>query len=95
MVDYIHRIIVPYISHVREDLQLSPDHPALAIYNAFKGQLTGAVTDLLETNNILVVTVPANCTDRLHPMDISLNRAVKDFSDESFKCGIRRNSVSS
>ena len=52
MVDYIHWINVPYISRVQEDLQLSPDHPAFAIYDTFKGQLTDAVTDLLGTNNL-------------------------------------------
>ena len=35
--------------------------------------------------NILVVTVPANCTDRLQPMDISLNKAVKDFLRREFQ----------
>ena len=78
-------LIAPYTSCVQEDLQLSPDYPALAIYDAFKGQLTDAVTDRLETNNILVVTVPANCTKRLQPTDISLNKAVKDFLRREFQ----------
>ena len=85
MVDYIQEIIVPYISRVREDLQPSPYHPALAFYDAFKGQLTDAVTDPLEFNNILVVTVPANCTNRLQPMAISLNKDVKYFLRRKFQ----------
>lgn len=34
---------------------------------------------MLEENNIHVVKVPAICTDRLQPMDLSVNKSVKDF----------------
>ena len=85
VVDYINQIILPYVNCTREHLQLAPEHPALAIFDAFKGQLTDVVSSLLEENHILIVTVPANCTDRLQPMDISLNKAVKDFLRRKFQ----------
>ena len=34
---------------------------------------------LLEENHINVVMVLANCTDRLQPMDISVNKPAKNF----------------
>ncbi len=85
MLDYIKNVIVPYVIRVREELQLAPDHAALAIYAAFKGQLTDRVFQFLEENNILMVTVPANCTDCLQPMEISLNKSVKDFLRHEFQ----------
>ena len=52
-----------------------------------KGQLTPAIFSLLEANNIIVVIikVPANCTDQLQPMDLSVNKAVNDFLRNKFQ----------
>ena len=33
---------------------------------------------------LFVVKVPANCTDRLQPMDLSINKSVKDFLRKKF-----------
>lgn len=59
-------------------------HPALAIFDVFKGQTTDAIYEILEQNNIFIVKIPANCTDRLQPMDLSVNKAVKDFMRKKF-----------
>lgn len=40
---------------------------------------------MLEENNIHVVKVPANCTDRLQPMDLSVNKSVKEFMHSKFQ----------
>lgn len=85
MIDHINNIVVPSVNWVREDLQLAHDHAALTIYDVFKGQVTDAVTHLLEASNISVVRVPANCTDHLLPMHISLNKAVNDFLRHEFQ----------
>ena len=63
MVQYITKIIVPYIEAQRdalEDTELS----ALIMDN-FKGQLTPAINKLLEANNIHVCLLPPNMTDLL------------------------------
>ena len=39
-------IIVPFVNRKGEDLNLNNDHPALAIFNHFKGQLTDRVGKL-------------------------------------------------
>ena len=69
---------------MRERNGLEDDRPALAIFNNFKGQITGDNLQLLEANNVHVVSLPANCTDCLQPMDISVNKAAKDFLHQRF-----------
>ena len=65
-------------------MELDVSHPAVAIYDAFRGHQSQEVTQLLSDNNILTVQVPPNCTDRLQPLDISVNKAVKENLHKSF-----------
>ena len=83
--DYIEKILVPYITRKREELKLMADHRALVIYDVFRGQCTQAILELLDTNNIDVVFVPPNCTDRLQPLDVSLNKPAKVFLRDKFQ----------
>ena len=85
MKEYIEAVIVPYVARKREELKLPADQPALAIFDVFKAQQTEDVMKLLEENHILVVSVPANCTDRLQPMDLSINKSAKDFMRTKFR----------
>ena len=55
------------------------------IYDRFKGQCTPGVLELLEKNDIDLVLVPANCTDQLQPLDISVNKAAKNFMRDKFQ----------
>ena len=79
MLRYIAEIIVPFVNRKHEDLDLNNDHPALAIFDHFKGQLTDRVRQSLEDNNIHSVLIPAAYTGELQPMDISVNKVVKSF----------------
>ena len=40
---------------------------------------------MLEENNIHVVSIPPNCTNRLQPMDLSVNKSVKEFIQGKFR----------
>ena len=44
-----------------------------------RGAIHPSIFLLFEANSIIVVKVPANCTDRLQPMNLSVNKAVKAF----------------
>ena len=57
---------------------LAVDHPAVVIFDNFKAQCTSELLTILDENNINVILIPANCTDRLQPLDISVNKAVKN-----------------
>ena len=77
MLQYITGVIVAFVDRKCEDLSLANDHPALAIFDHFIGQLTDNITQELEANNIHSVLIPAAHTGELQPMDISVNKVVK------------------
>jgi hypothetical protein len=83
--DYITKILIPYITRKKKELKLNPNHHALVIYDVFRGQCTQAVLEILETKHIDVVFVPANCTDRLQPLDVSVNKPAKTFLRDRFQ----------
>ena len=77
---YIDRIIVPYTQQMRLQLKLSSEYPALVIFDVFiKGQRVESIFKKLEENNILYALVPANCADKLQPLDLSVNMPAKDY----------------
>ncbi len=85
MIKYLEVIIVPFVIKTRENLGVSQSQPALAIFDHFKGQLTGSITTALEQKNIHSVLIPPSCTDKLQPMDVSVNRAAKAFLEREFQ----------
>ena len=85
MKDYVRSIFFPYLTAARKELELPSDYPALAIFDHFKGQITESFLDFMEANNVIVVEVPPNCTDRLQPLDLSINKPVKDFLKRKFQ----------
>ncbi len=85
MIDYIKEIIVPYVDSTRDLLGFEPSQSALVIIDNFKGQVTDSVNSLLEQNNIHTCLLPPNTTDLLQPLDISVNKPVKDFLKKKFE----------
>ena len=82
---YFEKIILPYVNTKREELKLCHDQPALLIFDDFKAQTTSSILKLLDSYNLNVVLLPANCTDRLQPLDLSVNKAAKDFLRSQFQ----------
>ena len=80
MKEYVDNILVPHITEKRKSLGLANDYvyPALVLFDNFKAQVTPNILTLLDQNNINVVLIPPNCTDRLQPLDVSVNKAVKN-----------------
>ena len=68
----------PYIEKCRKKLSLPTDHPAVVIFDRFKGQCSSNTLSLL-------VIVPANCTDHLQSLDVSVNKAVKENIRKQFQ----------
>ena len=85
MTRYLQNVIIPFVSHKRVHLGLPQTQAALAVFDCFKGQNTSAIEDMLERHNIVSVIVPANCTDKLQPIDLSINKPVKDGMKACFQ----------
>ena len=85
MKEYVEAVILPYISRQKADLKLPDEQGSLLIFDNFKTQITSSILTLLDSHYISVVLIPANCsTDRLQPMDLSVNKAAKDFLHSQF-----------
>ena len=59
-------------------MELPESHPAIFIYDAFRGHSGEEVQTLLSENHFISVKVPSNCTDRLQLLDFSVSKAIKD-----------------
>jgi len=81
---YIINILLPYLRKKRAELKLLPNHRALVLFDNFKGECTPEMLKFLDENDISVVLIPPNCTDRLQPLDISVNKSVKEFLHKEF-----------
>ena len=81
---FIKDILKPYIKQVIERNNLPIDQTALVIMDVFKGQVTPMVLDLYKESNIVVVLVPANMTNHLQPLDLTVNGYVKMFMHAKF-----------
>ena len=60
-----------------------PSQKALVLMDNFTVQTTTPVMEKLE-NRVIVVMIPAGTTDRLQPLDVSINKSAKDFLRERF-----------
>ena len=83
MLEYLRDIIVPYVEKVRKELR--DCKPALVNIDKFEGQITPAVNAAFDKYDIHVVLLPPNTTDRLQPLDISVNKPAKDFVRGKFQ----------
>jgi len=83
--DYIYKILLPYVKQNREELKLHSDHPALVVFDRFKVQCTNHVLQILRDSNIDTLLIPASCTDRLQPLDVSVNKTAKEFLHQQFQ----------
>ena len=85
MMDYVQCILFPYLEATKKPLKLPSNYPALAIFDQFRGQLTDSFMGCLAANNVIVVEVLPNCTGNLQPLDLSVNKAVKDSLKQKFQ----------
>ena len=82
---YFNKIIFPYIQEKKTALKLSSEQPAPLIFDNFKAQCPSSVLTLLDKHNVNVALIPPKCTNRLQPLDLSVNKAAKDFLHDQFR----------
>ena len=65
MLEYIDKVIVPYVVKERNRLELADDQPALAIFDVFATHRCSSVLAKLQSNNIhqvfVLLDVQVNC----------------------------------
>lgn len=77
-------VIDPYLTTARSELQLPQDQKALLIWDDFRGHKTAAVQKRVAELNISLVGIPANFTHLCAPLDLTVNRSLKLFEQQSF-----------
>ena len=55
------------------------------MFDNFKAQCTKNLLTFLDDKNIHVVLISANCADKLQPLNLSVNKASKDFLRSKFQ----------
>ena len=64
------------------DEQLVPalsDQPSLLVMDLFAVHKTEEVLDMLRANDITVSIIPGSCTGLVQPINVSINRLLKDI----------------
>ena len=72
MLEFIDKVLVPYVNQTREKLQLASNHPALALFDVFAAHRCDSVLGKLRQHHIHQVFIPAGCTGQLQPLDVSV-----------------------
>ena len=80
----LNEVIVPYIQNQRKTLRLDADYPAILIADVFKGQITPAVLNMVKASSIFHTKVPANTTNLLQPLDLTVNGHANSFMKRMF-----------
>ena len=81
----VENVIIPCVKKMCTELNLGYEHMAMAIFDVFRGHTVQEVQSLLYSNNIVTVLVPPNCTDQLQPLDLSVNKPLKDHLRMKFR----------
>ena len=84
MVEYLDKVIIPYVTEARSELNLADDHPGLALFNVFAAQRCSNVLAKLQAHHIHQVFIPALCTGELQPLDVWVNQDFKQLMKDSF-----------
>ncbi|ELU15161.1 hypothetical protein CAPTEDRAFT_190778 [Capitella teleta] len=85
MIRYFQNVLLPYRSRVVEAANLPKDQKMVCLFDVFCGQWTKRCKKFLGENNIIAIQVPANCTDKLQPMDLSINKPLKTVMKDRFQ----------
>ena len=65
-------IIIPYINSERESLDFGKSDYLLLVMDLFIGEKRTSVREKLKRNNILSVRIPANMTNLIQPLDLTV-----------------------
>ena len=70
---------------IKDRLDLPLGHKTLVIFDVFRAQITEEFRNKLRAKHFVYVTIPPCCTDKLQPMDLSVNKMFKDQMKQKFQ----------
>ena len=76
---YLEEMIVPYFKKQRSIEGLHESQKALIIKDVFTGLMILEILDSKKAYSICVINVPANLTKYYQPLELTVNREVKQF----------------
>ena len=80
----IEEIIAPYVKNVPKRYKFAADQKALLTMDVFIGQMTQAILDTLQKEDILISRVPAGMTHIYQVLDLTVNGYAKRFMKKKF-----------
>uniref|UniRef100_A0A8W8P487 DDE-1 domain-containing protein n=1 Tax=Magallana gigas TaxID=29159 RepID=A0A8W8P487_MAGGI len=83
--EYSSRVLVPHMDKTKKKLGLPNTQKSLCIFGVFRAQMSREFVDDLKTKNIEIVYIPLSTTDKLQPMDFSIQKVVKDEMKQRFQ----------
>ncbi|MCG8626611.1 MAG: hypothetical protein MJE68_32000 [Proteobacteria bacterium] len=75
---FFENIIFLYIKSVREETG-APIQKGMVLMDNFSGQTTTSLLEKVEEGGIVIVVIAAGTTDRLQPLNVSMNKVAKNF----------------
>ena len=82
--EYIEKVLVPYLTGVKETKGLGEEQKSLLIIDKFTGQQTEKVAAALAESGIVTVDIPPGFTAFLQPLDLGFNAYIKKYLREKF-----------
>ena len=83
--EYSLRILSPHIEKTKKKLGLPKSQKSLCLCDVFRAQMAKEFIEDLKSRNIEVVYIPPSTTDKLQPMDLSIQKVVKDKMKAHFQ----------
>jgi len=74
----MNEIFIPYVKRRREALGLPADEPAALVVDGHNSRYNARMLGTLADNHIDLLIIPAHTSHRLQPLDLTLNKLVKD-----------------
>jgi hypothetical protein len=70
----VDNIITPYVLDVKDNIDLPVAKKSLIILDFFSAQLGEDFRNYMLSKNLVFVYVPAGCTSKLQPIDLSVQK---------------------
>ena len=75
---YVEKILAPYMRAQRDEPGVSDDVPGHLVMDVYRAHRTPDVLEVIEQAGCKLRFVPANCTSEMQPLDVTINKVVKD-----------------